>query len=333
MDPQSAQAAQAELDAEVQTLFFARVNQYSIVTALCLVLYDIFLTTPDEVRLIWKTPRSITKYLYFFNRYATLIVFIPLVYVMCGLSPTLSDEVRCLVFQGFMVVFDNVQATGVVGALVLLRVYALYKNMRYIGYIIVALWLVYFIPPFVTTCHALATYFTVPGTLVWVPVVNMCGLSGKPDYLWMDWPFLILVESIVCTMITYKTWEHTQSGVRTPLLSALLRDGWIYYVAMLLGEIANLINFLVAPDALYFFAVFPFWALSTVLASRIYLNLRNVATPVEWEAATTLWNTGPSNRSTKPTPGPSRRAGSAGMTTSSFSGSDDLAIELGKIKD
>ncbi|EJU05069.1 hypothetical protein DACRYDRAFT_114352 [Dacryopinax primogenitus] len=246
---------QAELAAEETALFNASVEQYSFAVGLCLVVYDILLTTPDEVRLIWKTPRSFIKYLYFFNRYVALVLF-------------------------FLVVYA-------------------------------------------------------PGAVLWVSGLNMCGVCGMPPYLWVDWPSMILVESIVCAMITYKTGEHARSGARTPLLSAMLRDGWIYYIAMLLGEITNLINFTVAPDSLYFFALFPFSALSTVVTSRIYLSLRNVTNPKEWEAATIVANNVGLNAS-NPLPNPHlafpRREAPPRMARTSHSTSDGaLEVELGDL--
>ncbi|EJU05070.1 hypothetical protein DACRYDRAFT_114353 [Dacryopinax primogenitus] len=335
MDTQTPPAAQADLTALETTVFYARVNQYAILAAYCLAVYDILLTIADEAHLISKAPRSIVKYLYFFNGYAMALAFTPLVYIMCGMSSSFSNEV-CLHFFAFLLVFDNIQGNGIVGALVLSRVYVLYKNMRYIRYIVLALWLIYLIPVLVSTCHALASYYTLPGNLVWVPSLHTCALYGRPAYLWLIWPFLILVESIVCTMITYKTWKYVRSGVRTPLLSAILRDGWMYYIAMLLGEIANLISFSVAPDPLYFFAVFPFWAISTVVTSTIYLNLRNVTTPTEWDAATTAINRSEessSDRVSTPTRSLTRRGGSPRLPRSSYSQSDDetFGIELGEM--
>jgi len=187
-----------------------------------------------------------------------------------------------------VLIFDCLEGAGVIAALILLRVYVLYKNMKGITIVLVLLWLCYTIPPLVIILVSIADYFNSSITVNYNSILGMCTLIGRTSYMFVEWVFMVLAESIVCAMITYKTVQHRHTSITTPVMATLFRDGLLYYVVMLVGEGLNLVAFVVLSDTLYFFWSVPNWCLASLLISRLYLNLRGVHNPRDWDEATTF---------------------------------------------
>ncbi|KZT52316.1 hypothetical protein CALCODRAFT_92785 [Calocera cornea HHB12733] len=284
-------------------------------------LYDIVITFPDEVRLIWPAPRSITKYLYFVNRYTVAIAMIYDAWVMSGFASPMTDQV-CWRYYFAIEMWDCLEGMGIIGALVLFRVYALYKTTKYITALLILLWAIYLFPATSITIWGFVTFYNQPGTLTYTPYLDTCALSGRPNDVYALWIPMLFFETVVFGMVMYKVYQHTRM-IQTPIMSVLFRDGLLYYGVMLTGEAVNLVAFVVFPDPLYFSLVHPNWCLASIIISRIYLNLRDVANAREWSTATALdhpaWEQVKVKPGSKPTlPGVgSKRSDGSGLSSGS----------------
>jgi len=77
---------------------------------------------------------------------------------------------------------------------------------------------------------------------------------------------------MVLTLV--KVVSALQPGVSSPLITGLLKDGFQYYIMILLAAVTNIITISVAPPALANeFAIF-YRVIATALGSRLILNLR-----------------------------------------------------------
>ncbi|KAI0078631.1 hypothetical protein K474DRAFT_1660250 [Panus rudis PR-1116 ss-1] len=73
--------------------FFAQsiyLSRYSVAVSLAILYYDWILTLPDEISLYWQRRCSFTSFLYFLNRYSSLIAHIPVAVQIY--SPRLSIQ-------------------------------------------------------------------------------------------------------------------------------------------------------------------------------------------------------------------------------------------------
>ncbi|KAG9085298.1 hypothetical protein FS749_004543 [Ceratobasidium sp. UAMH 11750] len=90
-------------------------------------------------------------------------------------------------------------------------------------------------------------------------------------------------------MTLYKCLEHAKSQqLHTPLLKTLYRDGFLYFLIIVVIRILNLALWIVAPPSLIYLGLYFIWSLITLLISRLLLNLRNVSSYSQWQAETNV---------------------------------------------
>jgi len=261
--------------------------QYAIAVGITALIYDLILTMETEIRLIWRSSRSLTKYLYLFNRYSVLVAVMVYAYFSAGFSAPMTDEF-CYTYTFWTVSFEAAEGAGLITVLALLRVYALYRSTKGIKVVLVLLCTLDVVPAFTLSVLPMITYYKEQGTITYNSVLGICALSGKPSYTWIIWMCMVIYDSIVCAMIIYKTYQHTRGSVHTPILSLLLRDGLLFYAIMLVSEILNLVAFTVFSSSLYLLGMYPQWCFASLLISRLYLNMRDVDNHHEWTIATAL---------------------------------------------
>jgi len=93
------------------------------------------------------------------------------------------------------------------------------------------------------------------------------------------WISFIAFDTLIFTLTLIRACRYYKD-VRTPLVTVLVRDGFLYYVVMLAQSIANLILFLILP--LNRSALLPLFtpglrASCSIIGSRIMLNMRGAA--------------------------------------------------------
>jgi len=271
----------------VNELYQARATQYGMAASATIVFYDVIITLPREVALIWPARRSLPKHLYLFTRYGTFLAMIGVVYIMGGFSPPLSSE-ACTVLTSFTALFAVIVGLCLGGYLITLRVYVLYKaSIRHSAIFFGVIWLSGWLPGLVIMSLSAWTWSS-SSDVVYLPIPGMCGIqSTGPSYLFSLWVWTILFQSIMCALLMRQAYQRRHLLLSSPssLIKCLLVDGIFYNVVILALQIANLIFFLVLPPALFRIAFAPEWAISVVMISRIYLNLRNVANHREWTKA------------------------------------------------
>ncbi|EJU05083.1 hypothetical protein DACRYDRAFT_20629 [Dacryopinax primogenitus] len=280
------------MDSSIVTeLSQARATQYSMAASAALAFYDIILTIPQESKLIWGAPRSVVKYLYLFNRYCLLGLVLPQTYIMGGFSGPLSDHV-CKTYWVSVTWVLIVQTPMIGSFLVLLRVYALYKTVKHIKLFLALLSTLAWLSPTVILSYALATFWNGPDNFVYTPVPGLCAITSRPPYFWAYWPGLMVFQFAVCGILiaeTIRNRNQRRMMNNGGVISYLLRDGIFYNLCMLAGHLANLPAYVALPDSLFLVAYAPDWTLDSLLISKIYLNLRHVATASDWAVATSLY--------------------------------------------
>ncbi|KDQ16568.1 hypothetical protein BOTBODRAFT_186563 [Botryobasidium botryosum FD-172 SS1] len=241
-------------------------------------LYDHALTFDAEVRLVWRAPWNLAKYLFLTIRYS-----MPLIMGVILCTPiwlTLPPERQ----EAFMTIATMIPP-AIADILLLLRLYAIWKRNTLI--LIVSL-VIY------------AASYTVIIVLTALAFAQFLKLDREP---WFVDPFALLIPARACTfafdmwaliMTLIKAVKYARiQHMRSTLLYIIYRDGILYYVAIIVIKLFVLVvssrpqhttfqvvpwddNFLMSP------------ALTVAFTTRMFLNLRDVRTEAEWSAATSF---------------------------------------------
>ncbi|KAI0746692.1 hypothetical protein C8Q80DRAFT_1104999 [Daedaleopsis nitida] len=252
--------------------------RYAELASTMIILFDHLLTLDQEVRLIWSAQWSLGKILFLINRYYALCVVVYL-YVnrhSIVMGPTLT-ECSCLHWfrwQGWTGII-----TFVIAELILqLRLYALYFRSKRVLAVTNIVCLAAAIGSSYVMGHALslivafAIQLPNTGSTVCVPI-------GLPDGFYQFWIPMLISECVLCGLALYRgfrsyrpTENLLQSGRR--IIETLVRDSVWYFVVIFATYLTNAIIFLTRGGAEVEIPIGFAVALSTVMSSRLCLNVR-----------------------------------------------------------
>jgi len=239
-------------------------------SAISCLYYDHFITFDQEIDYLRSRKSS---YLFFLNRYFAF--FGNLAVTVLGFSDLSAQSCqRYLLFRQIFLIINQ----GLVCVLLTLRVYALYEcSLRILMCLLGTGSILVIIP-----CWALFGEMTVPAeTTTSVSGCHVGLLTPIAIRLAGAWEALFAYDSIIFSLIMYKTWkfrrDYAVTGIEIPLISLILRDGIIYFSVMTICNFANILTY-------YFGDPFLRCSLSTfangisvTLISRLMLNLHRTA--------------------------------------------------------
>ncbi|KIK44382.1 hypothetical protein CY34DRAFT_802693 [Suillus luteus UH-Slu-Lm8-n1] len=190
-------------------------------TVLC---WDHIITFEDEVDLIWCKPKGLLGYLFLLNRYITPLGFV--VNIIALTLPTWSTE-SCRHFvryEGAMVIIG----VGIAQLIMLLRIYALYREHRLVTAIVIPglLFLVWV---------ALEGYTMARSEMVPIaPQIHSCRevhdlpLTLSAARAWMP----LAYDSVVFAMTLWRTLPIVLNKGAGRIVIKLLTDGTLYYTVI-----------------------------------------------------------------------------------------------------
>ncbi|KDQ16560.1 hypothetical protein BOTBODRAFT_64831 [Botryobasidium botryosum FD-172 SS1] len=243
---------------------------------ICL-LYDHALTFDSEVNLVWRAPSNFVKWLFLFTRY-----FTPTILATLYSAVSIRDINSYHKVQLVLLAIISVVPLGCADFMLLLRVYALWQRNQVV--LILSLF-VYF------ASYTTITVFTV--SVLWPNYFYFNGQSRAPFLALAVCSLIFDIWAVTMTLI--KAIQHSRTRrIQNPLMATVLRDGILYYVAVITIKTMAA----VAPSvAQYSNADMMEWvedifiivtALSVTLTSRIFLNLRGVHTAEDWACTTNI---------------------------------------------
>ncbi|KAH8920065.1 hypothetical protein BT69DRAFT_1352692 [Atractiella rhizophila] len=257
--PEQQVALAAQLAAFEEVLSTTRVY----LTA-CFAIYgwDFVITFPQEYRTMWKAERwTPVRVVFFINRYWGLFTLLVLMtFFWLEIDAKVCNKIHLLEPIFTLILFQSCEF--LLGA----RVWAMWNRKT---------WIIWFFGIFQVICATVEIIAIIPNKRLPVPPgLRGCISNGGVNYVWIYWlmPLLYDTAALVLTLIPLITHWRTSGG--TPLLKLFLRDGIVYFAVVFVCNLANVIYFnipnvtnnaLNAPLAVAF---------TTMMASRIVLNLR-----------------------------------------------------------
>ncbi|KAF6751509.1 hypothetical protein DFP72DRAFT_475194 [Ephemerocybe angulata] len=235
-----------------------------------LIVADFLHTFPNEIRLMWPTPLSIPKALFFSLRYYILVHHV--LAILYGLPTGLSPETCRIAF--LRIGISSILVVTASEAILFIRVYAFSGRNKKI--------LVYLILQFIAihaTAFALLTRFLKTVNFVKLPIPNLVCMPASAKSTMLGGVFALLLGSVVIVMfimmyIAFRKHRNFNSA----LLTVFYRDGIFYFICLSALASANILVNLAAPEGgLKFLFVQTEIDIHVILSTRMLLHLRGWA--------------------------------------------------------
>jgi len=258
----------------VSDAYDVALNGYIRVLVITLIVYDYFLTFSDEVSCIWMRPKTSTSYLFFVNRYLTLFGHLAL---LVGVFP-LSNQACSgfLLYRQLLLVVLQVT----ICAMMSIRVYLLWGRSRMMLFILIGL----NVSLLGVAIYSLASEG--PRTTTMLIGCTLSTTSEGAIHVAIGWMALLAYDIIVLALLVAKTYSRfiESNLVRSnssPLLTIVFRDGLLYFGAMVLSGIPNLLSYFLFPPILRGSLSTFANSLAAVIMSRIIFNLHQAADDIQ----------------------------------------------------
>ncbi|KAJ6503890.1 hypothetical protein C8R45DRAFT_974009 [Mycena sanguinolenta] len=256
--------------AEIQTQLNS--NGYFNLVSFSILFYDFFLTLDWEISRYWGTPLTWPNALFFANRYGTLLGNIPVVMEYFWSENSSPRKIKiCLGLESYHQYF--IIATQIlVAAMLMLRTFALYERSKRVlalmisvaaGGVAVGIWSV-LSGKAVAESTNLPLYFGCN-----YPISRAQGHS-----LAAAWAGVAVFDCMIFLLTLYRVFSVRRTST---ILTVLLRDGSIYFGVMVLSNFSNILTFVLGTEYTRGIATTFTNIISSVMLTRLMLNLRDPA--------------------------------------------------------
>lgn len=270
--PKAPSTVMSAADIDVNQVSTTRVQKAIFAASLALVTHEYAITFKHEISHIWKRKLSITSAFLVCTRYTMLLG--PLTQILLEFHATRSYRR----YQVLTVVVYNLGMVQIAG-LSALRAYALSDRNWYISTLVMVLGALI---PVIT--NILASVTTPPGALQ--SLFASCILIGHASLVVEQLYGYLCCFSIIAAelLVIVVTWRKTLSQIRMakhlgmerlPLATCLVRDGSLYFIAMvsvnILGAASEISSAPIIPEMMMIAQY-----LIALIASRLIMNLRAI---------------------------------------------------------
>ncbi|KAF7289760.1 hypothetical protein MIND_01349700 [Mycena indigotica] len=223
--------------------------------------------TGDEIRFLWRRKKTMSTYCFFLNRYIAFFGDIAVIYFTFYSIP--AEECRSVNFFRQILLIVN---QSLICMLLTLRIYALYGRESKLWMYLVA-----------AACGLLGLgLWGISGRHSYpLPDVEGCHLGNSFDtgvHLAVPWLALFTYDCMIAVSLFWKSFSAMKSsgGRDMTLLTLLVRDGAMYFVAMASANLGNILTFYLCDDLLRGSLSTLASCLSVTMMSRLMLNLHAV---------------------------------------------------------
>ncbi|KAF8528568.1 hypothetical protein JB92DRAFT_3093043 [Gautieria morchelliformis] len=232
----------------------------SLVAALTYLSYDHVITFDTEIAYVWKTPWSLGKGLFIFNRYFGLIWFLITVYVSFRSFLTNKVCYRYNIWMTTSAILPHVST----GCILVSRIHAVYNCNWKVTYITAGTQVISGIS------SVLLNFLNFPGGVAGPHGLPGC-YFGRPVYF--VWVSPLVGHTVLCLFMLHRAWRMYVQDGNSPLLHLIVRDSVLYFLTIFPILLFNcIVNFLGPPSGGAGFL----WASAVTCAvgSRLLLNMR-----------------------------------------------------------
>ncbi|KDQ60213.1 hypothetical protein JAAARDRAFT_32589 [Jaapia argillacea MUCL 33604] len=239
--------------------------------AALIAVYDHVTTFDQEVELIWRKRRSVSKILFLMVRYCGNAVIIAVLGIFFIEASTAKIRKGLIIFQGTA----SLMIVWLVQILMQFRIYALYNRSPPISVVLLSC---FFIQVVAIAALLVFDFREFEVTATPAPAIKFCTIARAPSFLYGLWIPIITFESILFALALYKSacrFCSTVPGGWTgvSLLDVMIRDSVLYFFVTFAVYLTN---------AVVWFALPPEWieiteafslSLTCIMGCHLLLNL------------------------------------------------------------
>lgn len=257
-----------------------------IYACLTIMVWDMLLTLPMEVELLWKSRMSVLKVIFLFNRYVSALVIIVSVLFMSRLISGLTDNIcrGWLAFSTFVEVF-SIASTSFLYAF---RLWAWYQLSTRALVALLLLWIC-------CVLVSIGLLIDIAGVhsedFIHEQIFNVC-ISIRP-VLWPQWVPVTFEHGFYAFFLLFNA-MRTPRSERKPALAILYRDGILFYMLTFCVCLFSVLVFRYGPRIYVSLATYPPWIIFQIAISHFLLNVKT----------SQLFATKERDSTPKPTPNP-----------------------------
>ncbi|KAG8826634.1 hypothetical protein FRC19_008240 [Serendipita sp. 401] len=249
----------------VWSIFVTRYTNYALVTVM---MWDMFLTFPMEVELIWSSRTGLLKIIFLFNRYVTPAVLGVNIWALTGQAKGLTSTLIC---------------TVIVSLLIAIRLWAWYELSTRSLYLLLFVWLASFAAAL--TFMAQDLWMSLDD-IVHIASVNVCQ-TVHPS-VWKQWLPGTLEHGIYFVFLVLNAMA-TPRSTRSTALAMLYREGIIFYGLTFTSMFASLLIWRYASRLYIGLGLYTSWIVCQVAISRLLLDVKHsqsfrLKTSKEWSS-------------------------------------------------
>lgn len=246
-------------------------TRYLAGVALTLVIYDSIILIQTEYQTIWKSQWTFPKMLYYFIRALTIPTLAVAAYDMLDFKAPVSNRF-CQIWLPLISV-PMLVSLAASNWLFTLRLIALYKQQRVLVWFMRTFYALTYTVDFIFLIVTLVTYDKLG--VYYNPASKTCYTSMTIPYSGPIFFVPLVYEVLIFTLTVYRA--HKDAIIRnkssTQLLIVLYRDNALAFFIMLALRSWNIWIYATQPVSSLHIATNIYWAVNTVLTTRIYLNI------------------------------------------------------------
>ncbi|KAH8829595.1 hypothetical protein DL96DRAFT_1064930 [Flagelloscypha sp. PMI_526] len=250
----------------ITAAFHLTAAKYFQLASFIMLVYDHCITFGDEVERIWKRKMTGASILFLINRYGTAIQFAFIVNAFNDPSWSTDFCDRVVAFEGY----TTVALVGICELIMILRIFALFsRNYFILGFLLVVL-----AGQIILSCYGLSTGFRAALPPGFVGCIFTGPADGLFPAVWYT-PSVTDFIIFVLTIVRARVYWNSQSAAM-PTIIRFVQDGILYFLVIFAANLANVIIFRLAVDDLKAMGASFSQCISSVMISRLVLNLRAV---------------------------------------------------------
>ncbi|KLO18797.1 hypothetical protein SCHPADRAFT_935845 [Schizopora paradoxa] len=249
--------SQEQINAITQSITLLRASSYVTVAIAACFVCDIIFSFGEEVTLVWPSRWSLTKGLYFYNRYSPFLD----VFVVVALFVRHPSPESCYVrneIMGYLIIIGTTVSEGII----MMRTFALWNRNKLVKW--------FFLVMIVTIpiTNTVITNGPAPS-----PALLGCFATQQGTLVWISFALFLAMESVVVSLTLYKGIDHVQT-VKTRLVYTLYEDGLMYYLFFFVITLANIVLYFAGPPELVNTLALPARVIHSILATHVILRIR-----------------------------------------------------------
>jgi len=248
---------------------------YVILVANSIMVYDHMATLTDEITFIWRRPKALSAMSFLISRYLALVGNIYGLYVDFSLIPDQSCPKYTMSRQLFIFLQQFV-----ICVILIIRTYALYNRSKRL-----IVWVTFILIVLAGGVSA-ASFGQYAGNLTISPGVG-CFTTYTAEIsarLGLAWVAILAFEALIFVLTVYQTCKsrglsRLRLVTRRNILDVMFHDGVMYFGAMTLCNIPNIVMYYYGPAVIrgnVGLSIFTS-CMSVTLISRLMLNLHKSA--------------------------------------------------------